>query len=151
MITGEFQAMTWLQSGYECSFPNDRLWNHLWYNVIFTTGMLWHNGTVKDTLPNEIPANTLAPSSPAHSDDLSCLKLQIKLFTTSKFSVYEPVRYTKYHSRSQTQTRSYAHLSSDVLKDLANIISTPLNTMINQCLCSGMFLALLKLLKRYPF
>ena len=39
----------------------------------------------------------------------------------------------------------YAHLSSKVLKDIADIASTPLSIIINQSLCSGIFPSKLKI------
>ena len=44
----------------------------------------------------------------------------------------------------------YDHLSSKVLKDIANIVSTPLSIIINQSLCSGIFPSKLKIAKVIP-
>ena len=41
----------------------------------------------------------------------------------------------------------YDHLSSKVLKDIADIVSTPLSIIINQSLCSGIFPSELKIAK----
>ena len=44
----------------------------------------------------------------------------------------------------------YDHLSSKVLKDIADIVSTPLSIIINQSLCSGIFPSKLKIAKVIP-
>ena len=44
----------------------------------------------------------------------------------------------------------YDHLSSKVLKDIADIVSTPLSMIINQSLCSGIFPSKLKIAKVIP-
>ena len=44
----------------------------------------------------------------------------------------------------------YDHLSSKVLKDIADIASTPLSIIINQSLCSGIFPSKLKIAKVIP-
>ena len=44
----------------------------------------------------------------------------------------------------------YDHLSSKVLKDIADIVSTPLSIIINQSLCSGIFPSKLKIAKVFP-
>ena len=44
----------------------------------------------------------------------------------------------------------YDHLSSKVLKDIADIVSTPLSIIINQFLCSGLFSSKLKIAKVIP-
>ena len=44
----------------------------------------------------------------------------------------------------------YDHLSSKVLKDIADVVSTPLSIIINQSICSGIFPSKLKIAKVIP-